>query len=81
MKCGSYKDKLAEFVGNFDEHKQELRDLLQSQGARKLIDIQVDIRKVVAYVETKSAKEKQAEEYVHSHGGLDAILKASGVYS
>ena len=75
IKCGGYKDKLEAFATSFDSHKQDLRDLLQAQGALKLIDIHTDIRKVARYIANKTAKEKLTEDFLTDHGGEDAVLK------
>ena len=77
MKCGSYKDKLAGFATSFDGHKGELHQLLQGQTALKVIDIQMDVKKVLEHITSQSTKEKEAEDFVNGHGGLDAVLKAS----
>ena len=75
LKCKPYKDKLAEFTEGFAKHKQELRDLLQAQGALKLIDIHLDLQKMKGFYEKRTPKEKQTEEFVQQHGGVDAVLK------
>lgn len=75
LKCGSYKDKLADFASSFDGHKLVLRDLLQGQTALKVIDIQTDVKKVLEHIVSKTAKEQETEEFVKEHGGLEAVLK------
>lgn len=75
LKSGSYKDKLAGYVTSFSDHKKELHLLLTSQSSLRVNDIQTDVRKIVALLETKSAKEQKAEELVDSMGGMDVVLK------
>lgn len=75
LKCRSYKDKLADFVQTFSDHQQNLRDMLQGQSALKLIDVQVNVRKITTYITTLNEKERVAQEFLEKYGDAEILIK------
>ncbi|KAI0338805.1 hypothetical protein BDW22DRAFT_677466 [Trametopsis cervina] len=76
LKSGIYKDKLAGYASGFTARKNELHLLLTSQSALKVADVQTDVPRVLALLETKSAKENKADGLVQAAGGLKVVLKS-----
>ena len=77
IRCNDYKDVLADFAKAFDDLKQELRDRLQVHEVVKLIGIQANVTTILAYVERKNRKEREAAEYVETHGGIESVIRVS----
>ena len=50
---------------------------MEDHGACEMIDIDVDIREVVACIKSATVKERLAEEFIDKHNGIDAVLKVS----
>ncbi|PSS38103.1 hypothetical protein PHLCEN_2v83 [Hermanssonia centrifuga] len=75
IRSAKYKGKLSGYVGKFADHKKDLNFLLTTQASLKVADIQIDVKRIVAFIDTKSAKEQKADDLVTSMGGLDVVLK------
>lgn len=81
---GRYKGKLAGFAQAFTDQKAELQFLIQQKTAVTTSQIKVDIEdvsqkvdKLVAYLNTKTAKEKEITAMVDRRGGEEAVLNVS----
>ncbi len=77
IRSAKYKGKLSGYVGKFADHKKELNFLLTTQASLKVADIQIDVKRIVAFIDTKSAKEQKADDLVDTMGGLDVVLKVN----
>ncbi|PSS37523.1 hypothetical protein PHLCEN_2v637 [Hermanssonia centrifuga] len=76
LRSSGYKEKLSGYASDFADHKKELHVLLTSQSSLKVADIQVDVKKIVAFIDAKTAKEQKVDELIEGMGGLDAALKS-----
>lgn len=75
LRSGKYKGKLSGYAQDFANHKEELHKLLTAQSAMTIQDVKTDVGKVVALLESRSAKEQKLEQLLDSLGGFEAVMK------
>ncbi|KIJ51454.1 hypothetical protein M422DRAFT_776699, partial [Sphaerobolus stellatus SS14] len=79
LRSGKYKDKLSGYAGDFTEQKKELQLLLSSYSALTMQDFQTnyqaDMKKISAFIDTMSTKDKNNEEILRQMGGADRVMQ------
>lgn len=84
LRSGQHKAKLEHYSATFNQHKEELKDILHithTTNTRNQLDTVIGILGRLSQ-QTSNADPQlaDAEEWVRKHGGPEAIIQVSGYF-